>query len=72
MMFIRSKSITLTYAATASGRNVTLDGQGFGHEEDGCVQDHWTSNKTPSGTYFWLDNGAEFHAREQWVDETAD
>jgi hypothetical protein len=34
----------ITYAAIKSGQKVTLEGQGFTHEEDGRVVDHWERN----------------------------
>ena len=43
----------VTYAAIKSGQKVTLEGQGFAHEEDGKVLDHWVFNDTPGDIYFW-------------------
>ena len=58
-----------TYAAIKAGEKLTLDGQGFVHEEDGEVLDHWVFNKEPGEIYFWLDSGAEFRAQNSWVDD---
>jgi hypothetical protein len=60
----------VTFAAIKSGRRVTLEGQGFTHEEDGEVLDHWVFNDSPGAIFFWLDNGAEFRAENSWVEET--
>jgi hypothetical protein len=59
-----------TYAAVKSGQKVTLEGQGFVHEEEGEVLDHWVFNDTPGDIYFWLDNGAEFRAQNFWVEDS--
>jgi hypothetical protein len=56
-------------AAIKRGDQISIDGQGFFHEEDGEVQDYWEFNKEPGEIYFWLDNGAEFYAHEIWFDE---
>jgi hypothetical protein len=48
-------------AAIEKGRKVALRGQGFIHEEDGMVGDHWIFNEKPGEIYFWLDNGGQFH-----------
>ncbi|MGJ4913304.1 hypothetical protein ACQR10_06260 [Bradyrhizobium sp. HKCCYLRH2060] len=58
----------VTYAAIKSGKKVTLAGQGFVHEEDGPVVDHWIFNETPGDIYFRLDNGAEFRSVSSWVE----
>ena len=44
-----------TYAAIENGQEVEMDGQGFVHEEDGSVVDHWVFNREPGEIYFWLD-----------------
>ena len=58
-----------TYAAISSGQKIKLDGQGFSHEEDGTVLDHWVFNREPGEIYFWLDSGAEFHAHDSWIED---
>ncbi|WP_315795707.1 hypothetical protein [Bradyrhizobium sp. SZCCHNRI3043] len=60
-----------TYAAIKSGQKVALDGQGFVHEEEGKVLDHWVFNNTPGDIYFWLDSGAEFRARDSWIEDAS-
>jgi hypothetical protein len=57
-----------TYAAIKAGQNVRMEGQGFSHEEDGAVQDHWVFNRKPGEIFFWLDNGAEYHAQKSWTE----
>ena len=42
-----------TYAAIEDGQKVKLDGQGFSHEEDGRVLDHWVFNGKPGEIYFF-------------------
>jgi hypothetical protein len=59
----------VTYAAVKSGQKVAVEGQGFVHEEDGEVLDHWVFNDKPGDIYFWLDNGAEFRAKHSWVED---
>ncbi len=59
-----------TYAAIRDGQKIELDGQGFAHEEDGAVMDHWVFNREPGDIYFWLDNGAEFHAQRSWIENS--
>ncbi len=44
-----------------AGQKVELEGQGFLHEFDGFLRDHWIFNSTPGEVMFWLDNGATFH-----------
>lgn len=56
-------------AAIKRGEQISVDGQGFFHEEDGEVEDHWEFNKEPGDIFFWLDNGAEFNASEIWIEE---
>lgn len=51
-----------------AGECVEIDGQGFAHETDGEVIDHWVFNRSPGEIYFWLDNGAEFYGDQLWVD----
>ncbi len=46
----------VTWAAIKAGQKVTIEGQGFIHEEDGKVLDHWVFNALPGDIYFWLDN----------------
>jgi hypothetical protein len=58
----------VTYAAIKSGQKMTVEGQGFVHEEDGELSDHWVFNETPGDIYFWLENGAEFRAQDSWVE----
>jgi hypothetical protein len=58
-----------TLAQVKAGEQVEVDGQGFWHEEDGEVQDHWTFNEKPGEIYFWLDNGAEFFAQGSWIED---
>ncbi|MDX8445343.1 hypothetical protein [Mesorhizobium captivum] len=65
-------SITLddaTFSAFKVGKKSDIDGQGFVHEEDGDVQDHWILHREPGEILFWLDNGAEFYAHNFWVEE---
>lgn len=57
-----------TYAEINAGKLVEIDGQGFNHEEDGGVTDHWVFNREPKQVYFWLDNGAEFYAQKVWIE----
>ena len=59
----------LTYRQIKSGKKVEVDGQGFTHEEDGHLVDHWKFNDTPGDACFRLDNGAEFRADDIWFDE---
>lgn len=56
-------------AAIKRGEPMSIDGQGFVHEEDGEVPDYWEFNKEPGEVHFWLDNGAEFNANEIWYEE---
>ena len=56
-----------SYTAVNNGRKVELDGQGFVHEQDGAVADHWVFNRKAGEIYFWLDNGAEFYAQDSWI-----
>ncbi len=58
-----------TLAAIQSGKKIEIDGQGFQHEEDGCVQDHWVFNDDRSPVVVWLDNEAEFFAEEFFISE---
>jgi hypothetical protein len=58
-----------TYSSVRSGEEVSIDGQGFIHEDDGEMLDHWCFNRAPGQIYFWLDNGAEFEARDFWLEE---
>lgn len=60
-----------TYSAIKAGAKIEIDGQGFSHEEDGEVQDHWRFNREPGEIYFWLDNGAEFYSQNSWVDTSS-
>ena len=53
-----------TYQKIRAGDSVSIDGQGFLYEEEGVLADHWVFNSSPGEIYIWLDNGAEFHARE--------
>ena len=55
--------------AIKKGDRISVEGQGFVHEEDGEVQDYWEFNREPGKIYFWLDNGAEFNASEIWIEE---
>jgi hypothetical protein len=32
--------------------------------------DHWVFNREPGDIYFWLDNGAEFHAQRSWIENS--
>ena len=52
-----------------AGEKIEVDGQGFSHEEDGNVSDHWIFNREPGEISFGLDNGAEFHAQNRWIEE---
>lgn len=61
----------VTYAAIKSGLKVTLEGQGFASEEEGVVTDHWVFNDPPGDIYFWLDNRAEFRAKDSWVEDSS-
>ncbi|WP_426611836.1 hypothetical protein [Bradyrhizobium sp. McL0616] len=61
----------VTYAAIKSGQKVTLEGQGFVHEEEGEVLDHWVFNDTLGDIYFWLDSGAEFRAENSWIENSS-
>jgi hypothetical protein len=58
-----------TYAAIQSGEKISVDGQGFVHEEDGEILDRWVFNQSPGQIYFWLDNGAQFEAQDSWIEE---
>ena len=51
------------------GVRVAIDGQGFHHEEDGLVVDHWIFNNSPKQIYFWLDIGGEFYAQDWWFEK---
>jgi hypothetical protein len=58
-----------SYSAIENGKRVKLDGQGFMHEEDGMVADHWVFNEKPGEIYFWLGNGAEFNCHDgPWIE----
>lgn len=58
-----------TLAKIQAGEFVEVDGQGFSHEEDGLLVDHWVFNRVPGEVSFWLDNGAEYHGQAIWVDD---
>ncbi len=58
-----------TLSAVRAGKPIQIDGQGFLHEEDGFVDDHWSFTGPGNPARFWLDNGAEFHAQEMWFEE---
>lgn len=51
------------------GEVVEIDGQGFAHEDEGLLIDHWVFNRFPDEVLFWLDNGSEYHGQELWIDE---
>jgi hypothetical protein len=58
-----------SYSAIENGHRVKLDGQGFMHEEDGTVADHWLFNEKPGEIYFRLDNGAQFNCQDgPWIE----
>jgi len=61
-----------TYESIEKGLQVEIEGQGFSHEEDGWVSDHWIFNNFPKEIKFWLDNGAEFIAQDSWVEKNED
>lgn len=52
-----------------AGDFVEVDGQGFSHEEDGLLVDHWIFNQVPGNVSFWLDNEAEYKGQKVWIDE---
>lgn len=56
------------YDSIQEGSPFAIDGQGFMHEEDGLVADHWVFNSSPGEVMFWLDNGAEFFSQEIWTE----
>ena len=56
------------YERIKAGKRVRIRGQGFMHEEEGHVLDHWAFNETPGSIRFWLDNAVEFHAQEFWIE----
>jgi hypothetical protein len=58
-----------TFAAIRSGQRIEQDGQGFMHEEEGKVADHWVFNDPPGEIYFCLDNGAQYFAQKWWIEE---
>lgn len=51
------------------GAYLELDGQGFVHEEEGLITDHWVFNRNPGEIMFWLDNGANFYAQTSWIED---
>jgi hypothetical protein len=57
------------YAKIKAGEKIQIDGQGFFHEVDGEVQDFWSFNANVGEICFMLDNGAEFHALDYWIEE---
>ena len=57
------------YAEIKEGGLVEIEGQGFIHEEDGLMTDYWIFNRYPGEIMFWLDNDAEFYARDFWIEE---
>jgi len=58
-----------SYSAIQNGQRVDLDGQGFHHEAEGFVADHWVFNGERGELYFWLDSGAEFFAQAgPWIE----
>jgi len=59
-----------TFVRINRGNVVEVDGQGFGHEEDGLLIDHWVFNNDFGKVMFWLDNGAEYHGQEVWVEDS--
>lgn len=51
-----------TVAKLIAGEAVSLDGQGFMHDEEGWFVDHWNIDLQEGTASFWLDNGADFPA----------
>jgi hypothetical protein len=33
------------------------------------MTDYWIFNRNPGEVMFWLDNDAEFYARDSWIEE---
>lgn len=65
----RIKVDVSTLEKIQAGELVEVDGQGFAHEEDGLLDDHWIFNQVPGDVSFWLDNDAEYYGQEIWIDE---
>lgn len=51
------------YQSFLSGKVIMTDGQGFMYDEEGWQQDHWCLDGATGEVRFYLDNGAEFHAK---------
>lgn len=60
-----------TLVKIKNGLRVDIDGQGFMHEEDGMMIDHWVFNDEAGQTYFYLDNGAEYFCNDWNVSNSA-
>jgi len=57
-----------TLELVKAGQQINVDGKGFMTEDTGFHIDHWCFNVGGSDSYFWLDNGAEFHFNKIWFE----
>ncbi|MDE2563247.1 MAG: hypothetical protein KGL48_13475 [Sphingomonadales bacterium] len=58
-----------TFTKVAAGEPVTIEGQGFVHEEDGLLADRWYFQLAELAAGFILSNDAEFHGQRVWLED---
>lgn len=56
-----------TLSKIVAGEGVSIDGQGFLHDEEGGFVDHWYINLEARIAGFTIDNGCEFPGRALWL-----